>query len=375
MGSKTVISRISVCRAFVLLVLAAVAWSSAAAGETEKKFRLGFAIGGLNAQDEILSDAGNQLTLVDDQLQYEHRFMDPRNENGIFSPLEIKPGGIATLYAQYGVNSWFLIEASVGYQKTDLGNAEVQAQINIYPPPDPEIERHNYLVERVRVGDLERIPIQLTALAHFRPHANFDPYCGIGIGYSVIGFEPAPEFDDLSRNLDASRGSQLRLTYADYGDGVMVPYGDNIDLLGATVDARDTFEWHLAGGAELAFKRKWSAFVDFRYLFGSRDVSIGFNGGKDLGIAVPNLVDYFDPERTYVQGAVQITDGGILDLGQQIDRVDLPEGVECFDVYGQDDRCFITVPDGELDLGRYYIQGGRLKYDAVSLQVGVRVTF
>lgn len=368
-------SRILVCRAFVLLVLAAVAWSSAAAGETEKKFRLGFAVGGMNAQDEILSDAGNTLTLVSDDLQFEHRFLDPRNENGIFSPLDINPGGIATLYAQYGINSWFLVEASVGYQKTDLGNAELQAQVNIYPPPDPEIERHNYLVERVRVGDIERIPIQLTALAHFRPHANFDPYCGIGIGYSVIGFKPSPEFDQLSRNLDASRGSQLRLTYADYGDGVMVPYGDNVDLTGATVDARDTFEWHLAGGAELAFKRRWSAFLDLRYLFGSRDLHIGFNGGDDLGISVPNLVDYFDPEAEYVFGAVAITDGGLWDFGQQVTRSELPEGAQCLEIIGEDDLCFLPEPDGELELGRYYIQGGTLKYDAVSLQIGVRVTF
>ena len=66
------------------------------------------------------------------------------------------------------------------------------------------------------------------------------------------------------------------------------PTGDRIrDLGGATVDARDTFEWHLAGGAELTFKRKWSVFVDLRWTFASRTLHIGFNGGDDLGVPVP----------------------------------------------------------------------------------------
>jgi hypothetical protein len=377
MGSKTVKSRILVCRAFVLLVLAANAWSAVPAGELEKKFRLGLAVGGMNAQDDLLSDAGNIFTLVDDQQQFEHRYMDPRSETGIFGKLEIKPGAIATLYGQYGLNSWFLIEASVGYQRTDLGDAEVQGQINIFPSPDPTIERHNFLIKRVPVGNLTRIPIQLTALAHFRPHASFDPYCGVGIGYSVVGFDPSPAFNELSRNMDASRGSLLRLTNADYSDGVFLSHGANRDLIGATVDARDTFEWHIAGGAELAFKRRWSAFIDMRYLFGSRDVTIGFNGGKDLGIAVPNLVDYFDPNAEYIFGAVQITDGGLIDFGG-LYVLDEDGEIDPAGCVGDPADCefqFHPTPDGYLDLGRYYVQGGTVKYDAVSLQVGIRLTF
>jgi hypothetical protein len=357
---------------FVLLVLAAMAFSPALAGEMEKKFRLGLGFGGMNAQDEILSDAGNAMTLVNEQNQFEHYFADPRNEDGIFSALEIQPGTITTLYAQYGVNSWFLIEASVGYQKTDLGDAEIQGDIGINPPPDPLVNRHNYLIRRVPVGDLERIPIQLTALAHFRPHADFDPYFGIGIGYSVIGFEPSAEFNELSRNMDASRGSQKTLSFAEFG-GAVLDYGDTMDLTGATVDAGDTFEWHIAGGAELAFKRKWSAFIDLRYLFGSRDITVGFNGGKDLGIAVPQLIDYWDPQADYVFGPVGISDGGLIDFGQEVPDAGEDPGASCADPAVS---ChFEPIPDGELDLGLYYAQGGTLKYDAVSLQIGIRLTF
>ena len=54
------------------------------------------------------------------------------------------------------------------------------------------------------VGELERVPIQITALARFRPRASFNPYFGAGIGYSILGFDPDPAFDELSLNMDQS---------------------------------------------------------------------------------------------------------------------------------------------------------------------------
>ena len=33
------------------------------------------------------------------------------------------------------------------------------------------------------------------------------------------------------------------------------------------------------------------------------------------------------------------------------------------------------VPDGNLDPGAYYVQGGEVSYDGYSLQVGIRYTF
>ena len=35
----------------------------------------------------------------------------------------------------------------------------------------------------------------------------------------------------------------------------------------------------------------------------------------------------------------------------------------------------ILAPDGQLDTGFYYAQGGTFKYDAFSLQLGIRYTF
>jgi outer membrane protein W len=357
-----------------MFLLAVVAWSSAAATDMEKKFRIGLAVGGLNAQDEILSDAGQRLTLVDEDEQYVGRFIDPRNENAVFGRLEIEPNFLATLSAQYGFNKWFILEGSVGYQKTDVGDVEVQAQVAIAPPEDTQIERYNFLIRRVTAGDLTRVPIHLTAIAHFRPHANFDPYAGVGIGYSIIGFDPSAEFDALSSNMDSSRGEQQRLTFVEYGNASgIATYGENEDLVGASVEAQDTFEWHLTGGAEYTFKRKWSAFLELRYTFSSRELTIGFNGGENLGISVPQLLDYFDPEAEYLYGPVLVTDHGLIDWGSSVPKPGAPEGTEC----PQDrENCrYDPTPDGQLETGYYYVQGGSVSYSAVSLQFGFRYAF
>ncbi len=370
-------SRILVCRTFVLVLLVVSAWSFAAAGDTEKKFRLGLAIGGLNAQDEILSEAGHRYTLVDESEVRVGRYIDPRNENAVFGKLEIKPGYIATLSGQYGFNRWFILEGSVGYQLTDVGDVEVQAHTRVAPPLNTQLERYNFLIRRIAVGELTRIPIHLTAIAHFRPHANFDPYAGIGVGYSLIGFEPYDEFNELSMNMDASRGEQQQLSFEPYSsESGISAWGENQDLTGASVDARDTFEWHLMGGAEYSFKRKWSAFVELRYSFASRELSIGFNGSDSLGISVPQYVDFYDPDAEEpVYGPVLITNGGLIDWGQFVPKEGAPEETDCSDPNDRENCMHDPTPDGELETGYYYVQGGSIRYDAVSLTFGFRYAF
>ena len=169
---------------------------------------------------------------------------------------------------------------------------------------------------------LERVPIRITALVRFRPRASLNPYAGLGIGYTLIGFEPTQQFNQLSRNMDASLGAQAGVSTALFGNPSLVfPQPTDVgDLAGATLDARDTFEWHLAGGAELSIRRNWALFLDVRFTMSSRSLSVGFNGGKDLGIAVPQLVDFIDsPVASQALaeefGPYQITAGGLVDAG------------------------------------------------------------
>jgi opacity protein-like surface antigen len=366
-------------RSFAWLVLIACACSVAGAADVEKKFRFGFSIGGYNNTDEISSDAANELTLVDEDQVFAKIFIDPRDDSAVFGNLDIKSSGIATISAQYAVTQVFIVEASVGYTRADVGDIEVQAQFRSIDIPD--MESFNFAWYRIAAGELERIPLQFTALARFRPRASFNPYVGGGIGYSFIGFEPSDELNQLSINMDSSLGGQTRLTEATYGSASLaLPPASQIGpLTGATIDARDTFEWHIAGGAELSFKRNWSAYVDLRWTFASRTLQVGFNGGDYLGVPVPQWTDYVDsPAATKTYGAIQITSGGLLDGGSiqlrpaegespDTDCVANPQ--DCEQYFDK------TMPDGLVDPGFYYAQGGSLDYGGIALQFGIRYTF
>ena len=345
------------------------------AEDVEKKFRVGLSIGTFNSLDEISSDSANVLLLTDEQFLLVERFIDPRSDSSVFGNLDINPGFMITASGQYALSKIFLIEASVGYQKTDVGDVEVQGQFEVNLPITLDFDFRTF---RIPVGELERVPIRITALARFRPRASFNPYAGLGIGYTLIGLEPTDEFNQLSRNMDASLGAQAGVSSALFGNpDLVIPSPTQIgDLTGATLDARDTFEWHLAGGGELSIRRHWALFLDVRFTMSSRSLSVGFNGGKDLGRAVPQLVDFEDsPAANQEYGPVQITAGGLLDAGSYVPKDPNQDPAPACTTAGEDGVFDFTAQDGKLDTGFYYAQGGSIDYGGVSLEFGFRYTF
>ena len=137
-------------------------------------------------------------------------FEDPRNDSGVFGSLDIKSGPMASLNVQYGISKLFVVEGSIAYSKADLGDVALDVAFFGNPPPILEIP-FNFTSFRVPVGDLTQVPIQLTALARFRPRASFNPYFGAGIGYIIQGVSLTDEFNELSYNMDAARGTQMRV--------------------------------------------------------------------------------------------------------------------------------------------------------------------
>lgn len=370
----------------------------AQAEDVEKKFRIGVGAGFLNVQDEVVSDSVNVLNLVDSFLTTVDRYRDPRADSAAFGNLEIKPGPVATLFGQYAVTRMFVIEASVGYQQTELGDVEVQVQFDGMVIPDEQ--RFDFQVYRYEVGEIEQVPVQLTFLSRFRPRASLNPYVGAGFGYTFVGFEPTDEFNELSQNMDGSQGAHWRVTSGFAGNDTLSPSTAEIrDLDGAKVEIGGTWEAHLVGGLEISFKRKWVLFLDARYSFSSRSAAVGFDGGQDLGVAVPRQTDYCanqpgdtppggtretvcpgsavgEAALNGVYGPTRVTYGGLLDgFAGVVPIVGAPPGTDCSDPQQKDFCVNVFEPDGELDTGFYYAQGGSFKYDAFSLQIGVRYTF
>jgi hypothetical protein len=116
-----------------------------------------------------------------------------------------------------------------------------------------------------------------------------------------------------------------------------------------------------------------------RWVDASKNIHIGFNGAESLGVAVPSTVDLENSELALQDyGPTNITSGGLVDGGQFtiVSEDDLPPTLDCIDVPNMPGQClvFSSEPDGQLDEGLYYVQGGRLNWDGFHLQIGFRFT-
>lgn len=306
---------------------------AAGADEVERRLRLSLAVGGIQAQDEIGSDAANVLSVINAEGEIAYQYEDPRPDSTVTGNLEIQPGTVATLAVQYALSRRFLIEGSGGYQHSTVGDVEVQ-----------HIQAGAF---RFPAGDLTRIPLELTGLVRLRPQARLNPYFGGGFGYAIVGFEPSDALDQLSLALDRSRARQSELL--PNNAGIIVPASPPArEMTGASVEAEDVWEWHVAGGAELAFGPRWAAFFDLRYTAASRSFRLQFDEQDRLGVSVPQgRTPVGSDLAEAVYGPLYLSPGGLVDL----------DG------------------DGAVDPGLYWVTGGELRYDALAAQLGVRYTF
>lgn len=381
-------------RTWVTAVAVVALFSSASASDVEKKWRFGFGLHGYDARDDVESEAANVLGLTDaEDREILRLFIDPRDDGAAINTLSIEPAVRADVTAQYAFTKIFVLEMSAGYQKSDVGDVEMQAEFfgSVSDPLDPD-QRFQFVPFLFNAGELTQVPIKATALARFRPRYGFNPYIGAGVGYTIIGFEPSEAMNTISRRLDASQGCQARVPIADATPVIRCDlppdFAELQDLSGATVDARDTFEWHLVGGAEIDIKKNWQLFFDLQWAFASRTLRIQFNGVDNFGLPVPQgrrFETEFDEISEQRFGPVQISEGGLVDGGSII-REPIPgeqQTINCGTPDNPDpntlDRCRNrfdpTAPDGELDPGFYYVQGGEIRYDNVTFGVGFRYTF
>lgn len=374
MKRRRLISRTCLILLAVLLIVV-----PAQAEQVGKKWRLGLSVGSFNGSDDVPSDAANVLTLVDSQLRTSSVFLDPRSDSSVFGSLDLASAPIAMFNAQYAVNDIFILQGAVGYQKGDLDDIEMQVQFTGTRTP-PEIP-FGFETFRISAGEIERVPLQFTALARFRPRTRLNPYIGAGLGYAFIGYDPSDELNTLSSRMDSSVGGLSRLTAAFPGPSELIlpSASQRRDLEGAKVSAPDTFEWHMQGGFEYSVRRKWVIYGEVTWTIASRKLRVGFDGGTDLGNAVPQLTDYeFAPVGSQTFGAISIASGGLIDGGSLtlLPREDQPEDTNC-DLFPMSCELVFQVGelDGLLDPGQYYVQGGNIRYDGLAWSFGFRYTF
>lgn len=392
---KTTIMRTKLLPVFVL---AFTVTAVAKAEDVEKKFRIGFGLGLYDTTDEVRSDSANFLRLLDSQNRVNVTFEDPRNDAAAIGSLQIESAPRATFTAQYAFTKLFVLEGAIGYQKGDVGSVEMQVQFS-GENFNTQRNNFNFQIYDLNAGTLTEIPLQLSALARFRPKATLSPYVGAGIGYVFTGFEPDSTFDQISQNLDRSTGGFAQLQQN--GGGLSSPTSFT-NMGGAEVGVPDTFEWHLVGGGEFSVAKKWSVFLDARYVWASREFHIGFNGKDSIGVSVPDgLKDQDSVFLTTPYGAfvikpglidagcsvpisaVQASAGGQVTCAQDFCAANPQQctfvrtGTNNVTVSNDEPEIPVTLlqSDGALDSGLYYLKGGNIQYGGLSLQVGMRFTF
>lgn len=391
----------------VSLVVAVLGSLPAAAEEVEKRFRIGVSLGQHNSRDTLQSDAANVLTVVDENDEWVTEYWDPRNDNAALGQLQMRVANRLSVTGQYAVNRFFLVEASLGYQRGDVGHVEMQAQFD-QVQIDPS-ERFKYVAYSFMAGEMQSVPMQVSGIIRFRPKAAFNPYLGIGGGYTIVGFEPSADLDQVSSTMSSLSGTQTLLQ--DYLNVAPIIPTEYEGMSGARVEAPSYLEWHVIGGFEYSVKRKWSVYADLRYESANRRFFLGFNDSSSLGISVPaRQATVGDPAVTAQYGPWYIPQGGLVDGGVLVNPVafyvsgqiveampglcgtlpatnpvPVPTSACVFLVNGEMDDYnaqyadvdgFVPVsPDGVADPGLYYVKGGSLKYGGATLQIGFRYTF
>lgn len=363
-------------------VLVLGAWPEVHAQEEKEasKFRVGFFLGGTRTEAEIQSEAGNTLFLEDPFLEPVDFLRDPRNDSGALGSLDFGYATRAAFTGGYQFSDRWSVELSAGYQRADVGNIEMQVQFDGVPAD----EQFQFLFEifGVEAGTVEQVPLDLSFQARFRPKAAVRPYVGFGFGYMWVGFDPSNELDQLSMRMDSSSGRDTELQGADFGRKFLSDVsGTDRSLRGATIDAPDAWTWHMSTGLEWAFRRNWSLITDVRYVGANKNFSIGFDGGRNLGRPVPDGIETLPTDRapnSYPYGAVQIFEGGLIDAGGLYVLAANESGQLVYtpcDTVGLEGCRFYGIPDGTLDTGLYYVQGGEMRYSYLGVQVGVKYTF
>jgi hypothetical protein len=342
------------------------------AEEIEKKFRIAFSVGGFSTTDQVHSAAGNRRTLFKPNGEFDDRIVDPRNDSGALSDFGIESQYGGVLSASYAITRLWYVEASAGYRRGTVGNVQVQAQFNGVVIPINQ--SFNFAIFNLDGGTITQVPVQVTGGIRFRPKAALNPFICAGFGYTFNSFEPSAELNQLSLDLSRSTGGFSQLSGTQFQGESLDPPTSFQSLRGITVDAPSEPEWHAGGGLEYSFKSRWVVFLDARYMVSSGRFNMTVNGSNELGISVPSdQIVNTAPDAFGPFGAVQITNGGLIDGGKIVPKVG-HEGADCSLEPG---NCFFdpTIRDGINDPGKYYVQAGKIRYDGFSMQVGVKFTF
>jgi outer membrane protein W len=300
----------------VASVCSVLALSPSLAEDTKGKWQFGFGISFYSTKDYIRSNSDVALAgaEIGETGLPAVGFVDPRPDSFMLNKPSIEDDFKFDFTASYGLTRWLAVELGASYLKAPVGNIEIHIEdrdrsvgdgfastvTGCGPNPLQPERCYTYAPASgfstktngfLQVGEITEIPIQLSALARFRPESPFDPYVGLGIGYIFTDMETSAEFNALSDHLE----SQMVNTFFE-GDitdltnpTTVIPF-PGINPVGMTAEVKDAFEWHAVGGVDYYVNERFSFYVDARWVSTSGNINIQTDGypqvillGNELG--------------------------------------------------------------------------------------------
>ena len=292
------------------VALGALSVSGLVAEDTKGKWQFGFGLSYFSTMDYIRSNADialSEIVVGDRPGLPPVQSVDERPDINVLNEPSINDEFKLDVSASYGLTRWLAVELAAGYLKAPVGNIEFYfkdqtAGITGSPSQTsnmncganvnrPCYEYTGQLPFDVKtntflpVGTITEIPIQLSALARFRPESPLDPYIGLGVGYIFTDLKASAALAQASAEVTSERVST-----ADKGDftrstGHSINCGPNFDQ--PCVDfspgpivasVKDSFQWHAVGGVDYYVNERFSFYVDARYVWTSGGVEIRTDG-------------------------------------------------------------------------------------------------
>ncbi len=180
----------------------------------DQRSRWSFSLGGgiLSTLDDIRNNAASadllEVGRPDDISDDPIINPDPRRDDLLGRETEIEEAQTYNASIAYGLTSWLSLQLDVSYYEGNVSNLDT-FQIERRFAAIESDNVHNDLIETpfqdasvpLGIGDLEQIPVMLSAIFRFRKDSPFNPILGVGVGWFFADLNESQAFEDLNTTI------------------------------------------------------------------------------------------------------------------------------------------------------------------------------
>jgi len=229
---------------------------------------------------------------------------DPRPDSGSLQDNAVEETIYGSINLGYDFHTWkhgtLSGQFDFGYYTGPVGNIEVAvdlAQEPILNPADQDPAAEdpfaNFQFIYPSAGDLTQNPISLSGVWQFRPRSPFRPYLGLGVGYLDVTLSDSATLAAVNADL-----AGIDYVSSETGETGVLP----AETITATTESGAFYL--LQGGLEYNINRRWSVYLDTRFLDTNARVVIRGLGQVQLGPGISRTTTIFDVEGIPSQAAL-----------------------------------------------------------------------